>query len=235
MNGQRIIVAGLLSALLIAGLPATAASPPATSAFSDASYQQAQALYRAGKLKEAADLLQKGADAGDFRATAELIKMHRGDIDFPGRDLAKVVPLMEGLVELGHIQVTGSLAVLYQEGGVVPKDDEKFFYWLKRGAEGGHVGAYSLLGLAYERGTGVGQDMAKALEWQQRAVEAGDARGMFHLGLMYARGLGVAKDAKRALQLVERSASLGYEHAKKNLPAFRAEAQQAGAAAPAQR
>jgi len=77
-----------------------------------------------------------------------------------------------------------NLALMYDEGVGVYKDDQKAMMLLTKACEGGFVDGCYNLGIMYEKGEGVTQDTIKAFTLYYQACEKGHTRGCYSTALM---------------------------------------------------
>jgi hypothetical protein len=115
--------------------------------------------------------------------------------------------------ELGDASGANELAVAYEQGQGVAKNDAEALKWLARAAALGHPVAISDLGWHYDSGTGVAADPARAVALYREAAELDDGGGTFNLACCYHRGTGVEKDEAESLRLLQRAADLGLPRA----------------------
>jgi TPR repeat protein len=117
----------------------------------------------------------------------------------------------------GDAEAQFDLAVAYDYGDGVRKDDGEAARWYRRAAEQGHPSAQNDLGYLYETGEGVGPDMAEAVRWYRRAAGQGLALAQNNLGLLHQSGKGVERDDGAAAQWFRRAAEQGHHGAQHNL------------------
>lgn len=75
--------------------------------------------------------------------------------------------------ESGEPSAQFNLAMIYDEGRGVPKNDAKALEWLERAVAGEHHEALNLYGVRVARGEGVKQDFARAASLFRRADRCG--------------------------------------------------------------
>ena len=90
------------------------------------------------------------------------------------------------------------LAVKYQNGDGVSRNDGRAFEWFRKAAEQGNPAAQNALGIAYSTGAGTAQDKEEALRWYQKAAQQGYAAALFNVGTAYYNGDGTARDLIKA-------------------------------------
>ncbi len=96
--------------------------------------------------------------------------------------------------EQGDADAQCCLGYIYDNGAVVPRDEDAAVKWYTKAAEQGHVEAHYSLGWMLIEEGGVLQDNEAALKWWTRAAELGDTRTPYLLGCMYDCGEGVPQD-----------------------------------------
>ena len=70
------------------------------------------------------------------------------------------------------------LGVAYEQGTLIPKDQEEAVNWYRKAAELGDESAMINLGEAYKNGHGVPQDHVEAVNWYRKAAELGSVRAL---------------------------------------------------------
>ena len=126
--------------------------------------------------------------------------------------------------EDGHADSQFNVALMYEQGIGVGKDESQAVVWYGKAASQGHAAAQYNLGVLYENGRGTVIDFAKANEWYRKASAQGDALAIGNLGMLYVRGEGVPvnKVAGVALLLVSAGRDQSPEnHAKRNITSTR--------------
>jgi TPR repeat protein len=124
----------------------------------------------------------------------------------------------------GHADSQFNVALMYERGIGVGKDEKEAVVWYDKAAAQGNAAAQYNLGVLYENGRGTKIDFVKANEWYRKASVQGDALAIGNLGMLYVRGQGVKEDkiAGVALLLVSGTRNPSPEnHAKRNLAATR--------------
>ncbi len=102
-----------------------------------------------------------------------------------------------------------NLALCYERGQGVAKDDVEAVRWLRRAAEQNHAQARCTLGFRYWAGQGVAQNYAEAVRWYGKSAEENVAATQCTLGVCYARGQGVAKDELESVKWYRKAAEGG--------------------------
>jgi len=124
----------------------------------------------------------------------------------------------------GHADSQFNVALMYERGIGVGKDEKEAVFWYAKAASQGNAAAQFNLGVLYENGRGTEVDFAKANEWYRKASVQGDALAIGNLGMLYLRGQGVKENKVVGVALLLRSATLDpspENHAKQNLAATR--------------
>ena len=73
------------------------------------------------------------------------------------------------------------LAMRYQRGRGVPKDEAIAFYWMQLAAQQSFARAQRSLGELYENGSGITRDITLASHWYRLAALQGDSTAKEHL------------------------------------------------------
>ncbi|MGB9494428.1 MAG: tetratricopeptide repeat protein [Azonexus sp.] len=124
----------------------------------------------------------------------------------------------------GHAESQFNVALMYEKGIGVGKDEKEAVVWYGKAAAQGNAAAQYNLGVLYENGRGTATDFAKANEWYRKASAQGDALAIGNLGMLYVRGQGVKENkvAGAALLLVSAIKDPSPENnAKRNLAGTR--------------
>lgn len=90
------------------------------------------------------------------------------------RDLTRASSLFERAAGLGHIHAMHNLAIMLDEGRVVPRDAARALGLFRRAAEGGDAKAMVSMGRKLVFGDGVAKDRAAGKEWLERAAQSED-------------------------------------------------------------
>jgi TPR repeat protein len=101
------------------------------------------------------------------------------------------------------------LAIAYETGDGVPKDEAKAARLYRQASDVGDAQATLNLGAMYYEGRGVAKNYGEALVLFRKAASLGDAQAMTNLGVMYGAGQGVVKDSAQSLRWLEQAAELG--------------------------
>lgn len=126
--------------------------------------------------------------------------------------------------QAGHPDSQFNVALMYEQGLGIGRDDREAVAWYLKAAEQGHAAAQYNLAVLYENGRGTPIEFAKANEWYRKATAQGDALAIGNLGMLYIRGDGVRANKVAGVALLLLSATLDpspENRAKQNLAATR--------------
>jgi len=124
----------------------------------------------------------------------------------------------------GHADSQFNVALMYEQGIGVAKDEKEAVVWYGISASQGNAAAQFNLGVLYENGRGTVIDFAKANEWYRKASMQGDPLKIGNLGMLYVRGQGVKENKVAGVALLLVSATMDpspQNHAKQNISATR--------------
>ena len=91
----------------------------------------------------------------------------------------------------GHVDSQFNVAVMYEKGIGVGKNEKEAVVWYGKAAAQGNAAAQFNLGVLYENGKGTPIDFALANKWYRKASVQGDGLAIGNLGMLYVRGQGV--------------------------------------------
>lgn len=124
----------------------------------------------------------------------------------------------------GHADSQFNVALMYEKGIGVAKDEKEAVVWYAKSAAQGNSNAQFNLGVMYENGRGTEVDFAKANEWYRKASVQGDPLAIGNLGMLYLRGQGVKENKTAGMALLLLSATKDpspQNNAKRNIAATR--------------
>ena len=110
--------------------------------------------------------------------------------------------------EKGEADCQFNVALMYEKGIGVAKDEKEAVVWYRKSAEQGNSNAQFNLGVLHENGRGCAVDFAQANQWYRKAAVQGDALAIGNLGMLYLRGDGVKADKIAGLALLLQSATM---------------------------
>ena len=113
-----------------------------------------------------------------------------------------------GAAKEGHSDSQYNVALMYEQGLGVSKNEKEAFFWYGKSASQGNSGAQFNLGVLYENGIGTTVDYAKANEWYRKASAQGDGLAVGNLGMLYIRGQGVKENKVAGMALLLTSATM---------------------------
>jgi len=102
--------------------------------------------------------------------------------------------------EAGQAEAQYDLAVMFNNGKGIVRDDNEAFKCLRKASEQGHLPAQAHLGYMYLSGNGVAQDYTEAINWYRIMAGNGFAEAQWTLGTMYYRGMGVTRNGAEAVR-----------------------------------
>jgi hypothetical protein len=100
-------------------------------------------------------------------------------------DLALAYKEFLAAAKEGHADSQFNVALMYERGIGVGKDEKEAVLWYGKAASQGNAAAQFNLGVLYENGRGTEVDFAKANEWYRKASAQGDALAIGNLGMLY--------------------------------------------------
>ncbi len=148
--------------------------------------------------------------------------LKEGVAAYEAGDSALAFKEFRAAAEKGEADCQFNLALMYEKGIGVAKDEKEAVVWYRKSAEQGNSNAQFNLGVLYENGRGCDVDFAKANQWYRKAAVQGDALAIGNLGMLYLRGDGVKADKIAGLALLLQSATMDSSpenHAKMNISA----------------
>jgi len=113
-----------------------------------------------------------------------------------------------GCAQKGEADCQFNVALMYEKGIGVTKDEKQAVVWYRKSADQGNSNAQYNLGVLYEKGRGSAVDFAQANQWYRKASVQRDALAIGNLGMLYLRGDGVKADKTAGLALLLLSATL---------------------------
>lgn len=119
----------------------------------------------------------------------------------------QIIHTLQYMAKAGNPAGQYGLAIEYQNGKLINKNDRLAFEWASKSALQGNVGAQVFLGRCYELGLGCSQDISKATEWYVQAARSlYDASNKYFvdtaksaLGIIYSRRQVPPRDAKEVI------------------------------------
>jgi TPR repeat protein len=139
-------------------------------------------------------------------------------------DLQLAAKEFRAAAEAGNANAQFNMALMYERGIVVSKDEQESLVWYRKSAEQGNSNAQFNLAVMYENGRGTAVDFYQAHQWYRKAVVQGDGLAIGNLGMLYIRGQGVKQDKVAGLALLLVSVQLDNSpdnNARQNITATR--------------
>ena len=164
------------------------------------------------------------AQAQDKQNPNAVANFEAGIVAYQANDLPLAYTAFLAAAKDGHADSQFNVALMYEKGIGVGKDEKEAVVWYGRSASQGNAGAQFNLGVLYEHGRGTKVDFAKANEWYRKASVQGDALAIGNLGMLYVRGQGVKENKTAGVALLLVSATMDtspQNHAKRNIAGTR--------------
>jgi TPR repeat protein len=137
-----------------------------------------------------------------------LAGLQEGVAAYEAGNLPLAVKEFRAAAEKGDALCQYNLALMYERGIGVGKDEKEALAWYQKSAVQGNSNAQFNLGVLYENGRGTTVDFPQAHRWYRKAAEQGDALAIGNLGMLYLRGQGVKEEKIAALALLLQSATM---------------------------
>ncbi len=173
--------------------------------------------------RPAASILALSLVAG-FLIRPTLAGLEEGVAAYQAGDVTLALKEFRIAAEKGDAECQFNLALMYEQGMGIPKDEKQAVAWYQKSAGQGNSNAQFNLGVLYENGRGTQVDFAHANQWYRKAAVQGDALAIGNLGMLYVRGDGVPVNKTAGIALLLQSATLDNSpenHAKRNITATR--------------
>ena len=128
----------------------------------------------------------------------ESVNLSSGIAAFESKQFTRALQLLTPLAQSGDPDAQYRLAIMYQNGLGLVRNDPLAFRWVRASAEQGHALAQHGLGFMYMEGECTERCGEKAVEWFQRAAAQGLTGSRTTLAMMYEEGRGIDKDPDEA-------------------------------------
>lgn len=112
-------------------------------------------------------------------------------------------------VEQDNVSAMNNLAVCYEYGQGIEKDEKDAFKLYKRAAEAGDDVAQNNLAICYENGIGTIADFSQSLIWSKKAAENKNLAATRKLARKYFEGIDIEKDIETATHWYIQLAEIG--------------------------
>ncbi len=129
---------------------------------------------------------------------AQGMELSSGIAAFEAKNFAQALALLGPIAEKGNVDAQYRLAVMYQNGLGVVRNELLAMKWMVAAANQDFPLAQHGLGFMYMEGDCVAKNGEKAVLWFTKAAEQGMAGSQTTLAMMYETGNGVEKDPEEA-------------------------------------
>jgi TPR repeat protein len=137
-----------------------------------------------------------------------LADFDEGVAAYQSGDLPLAAKEFRAAAEVGNADAQFNMALMYERGIGVSKDEQESIVWYRKSAEQGNSNAQFNLAVLYENGRGTAVDFAEANQWYRKAAAQGDGLAAGNLGMLYIRGQGVEQDKVAGMALLLVSVNL---------------------------
>ena len=134
--------------------------------------------------------------------------LKEASIAYQSGDYAGALKHWQVGADLGISTSQYNLAILYENGLGVDRNDLKAFHWYSRAADNGLAMAQLWMGLQAYNETTKKYEPASEISWLEKAAEQKNPRAMFRLGSVYAIGNGRPINTQKALELYDEADNL---------------------------
>lgn len=126
------------------------------------------------------------------------VNLSSGIAAFEAKNFSQSLALLGPLAETGNVDAQYRLAIMYQNGLGVVRNELLAMKWMVAAANQGFPLAQHGLGFMYMEGDCVAKNGEKAVTWFSKAAEQGMAGSQTTLAMMYETGNGVEKNLEEA-------------------------------------
>lgn len=141
-------------------------------------------------------------------SSAALADFDAGVAAYEAGNLPLAAQEFRAAADAGDANSQFDLALMYEQGIGLAKDEKQAVAWYRKAAEQGNSNAQYNLAVLYENGRGTTVDFAAANQWYRAAAMQGDGLAVGNLGMLYIRGQGVNTDKVAGLALLLVSVTL---------------------------
>ena len=159
--------------------------------------------------QKAFELYKLAADRNYLYAIEMMGRYYRTGVAGGEPDPEKTVEYYRAAIERNSDYARVELAICYEDGFGVERDDSKAFDLLTEAADNGYTYADVKLGYYYMNGTEGEPDYDKAFEHFGHAAEKGHPDGMYNIGRIYKYALGRPENPEAALEYFGKAADAG--------------------------
>ncbi len=146
--------------------------------------------------------------------------LNEGLAAYQAGNIPLAVKEFRACAEKGEAGCQFNVALMYERGIGVSKDEKEALAWYRKAALQGNSLAQFNLAVLYENGRGSDVDFAQAHRWYRKAAAQGDALAVGNLGMLYLRGQGVKEEKVAGLALLLLSVTMDNSpenHAKQSI------------------
>lgn len=140
---------------------------------------------------------------------AEALQSERG----PEEERGEILHWLQKGSSLGIADCQTALGVMYIQGSVVARDEEKAHNLFHLASLQGDPWGTYLLGITYENGHGTQKDPVQAFNCFKESAEKGGVKAAYKVGVAYLWGDGVEEDIPAAAKWLKKSANAGHADA----------------------
>jgi len=126
------------------------------------------------------------------------VSLGSGIAAFEAKNFSQALALLGPIAEQGHADAQYRMAIMYQNGLGVVRNELLAMKWMIASANQDFALAQHGLGFMYMEGDCAPKNGGKAVSWFTRAAEQGMAGSQTTLAMMYQTGNGVEKDPEQA-------------------------------------
>ncbi|NQZ80481.1 MAG: sel1 repeat family protein [Colwellia sp.] len=155
-------------------------------------------------------LLSFSAASFDSDLELGIFELNRGEFK-------AAIKEFEPLVLEGYSPAQYQMALIYQKGYGVKKDQQKAFELFSLAAAQNYPDALFNLAIMYSEGKIVDKDLKTSFTLTEKAAQKGLASAQFNVGVAYFNGDGIKKDYLKASRWYEKAADQNYALAQFNL------------------
>ena len=109
-------------------------------------------------------------------------------------DFKNALPLLKNAANLGNAEAQYNLALCYQQGTGVPKNDTLANSWMLKSANKGWTDAQSNISSSFSLGRGIRQDDYQAFYWALQCANQNDPQCISNVIDYYREGIGTEED-----------------------------------------
>ncbi|NOQ78356.1 MAG: sel1 repeat family protein [Gammaproteobacteria bacterium] len=133
----------------------------------------------------------------------EIMDLNSGLKALEDKHFTRAVQLLSPLAEKGVPEAQHRMAVMYQNGLGIHRNETAAALWMKLSADQDYELAWHGMGFMYMEGEGVEKNAEEAIKWFTKGVDAGLIGSMTTLAMMYKDGNGVEKNPEEAERLLK--------------------------------